>query len=305
MLFVTGKGGVGKTTVAAALALLGAREGKRVLACEVDAKGALAGAFEAGRVGFEPREVDPGLWLMAMDTEASLREYLRINLRLPLVTRLGPLANVFDFVADAAPGVKEILTVGKLAYEVRERHYDLVVVDAPASGHVIGQLAAPAALGDLVKVGLIRTQTEWMSAILRDPSTTGTVVVATPEEMPVTETIELVDGLRRRTEVDVAAIVVNRVLPELFSHNEQAIFDRVAVGPLHGALRADLGPPLDDVIAGARLAVQLRRRGAEHLARLRAELADLPHLYLPLLFGRTTGARATRVLADALGEELL
>ena len=73
-----------------------------------------------------------------MDTEASLREYLKLQLRIPVVGRIGPLAKAFDFVATAAPGVREILTVGKLCWEVRERHYDLVVVDAPASGHIVG-----------------------------------------------------------------------------------------------------------------------------------------------------------------------
>jgi anion-transporting ArsA/GET3 family ATPase len=305
LVFVTGKGGVGKTTVAAALALLAAREGKRVLACEIDAKGSLPAAFEAPPVGFEPREVEPRLWLMAMDTEASLAEYLRLNLRIPLVTRLGPLASMFDFVAHAAPGVREILTVGKLAYEVRERHYDLVVVDAPASGHIVGQLAAPRAIGDLVRVGLIRTQTDWMDDILTDPSTTGAVVVATPEEMPVVETIELVASIRARTEVDVAAIVINRVLPELFSRPEEALFDRVRTRAGRRTLAATLGPEIDEVLEGARVAVQLRRRGAEHLQRLRAELPELPQLYLPYLFTRPSGARATKVLADALADELL
>ena len=110
---------------------------------------------------------------MSMDTEASLREYLKLHLRIPVVGRIGPLAKAFDFVATAAPGVREILTVGKLCYEVRERHYDLVVVDAPASGHIIGQLAAPQAINDLVKVGLIRSQTDWMLDILSDAQTDG------------------------------------------------------------------------------------------------------------------------------------
>jgi len=116
LLVVTGKGGVGKTTVAAGLALLGAALGKRTLACEIDAKGDLAAAFDLRKVGFDPVAGPDGVRVMAMDTEASLREYLRINLHLPLVARLGPLARTFDFVADAAPGVKEILSVGKLAW---------------------------------------------------------------------------------------------------------------------------------------------------------------------------------------------
>ena len=144
LLFVTGKGGVGKTTIAASLALLASQHGKRTLVGEVDAKGNLADFFEIGPTSFKEREVAPGLFAMSMDTEESLKEYLSLQLKIPLVARLGPLARTFDFVANAAPGVKEILTIGKFLWEVRERSYDLVVVDAVATGHIIGQLAAPA-----------------------------------------------------------------------------------------------------------------------------------------------------------------
>ena len=114
LVFVTGKGGVGKTTVAAGLAQLAAEHGKRVLVCEVDAKGDVTSLFEANPTDFTPREIAPGIWSMSMDTEASLREYLKLHLRIPVVGRIGPLAKAFDFVATAAPGVREILTVGKL-----------------------------------------------------------------------------------------------------------------------------------------------------------------------------------------------
>jgi anion-transporting ArsA/GET3 family ATPase len=136
----------------------------------MDAKDALATAFDAGTLAFEPREVEPGLFAMAMNTEDSLREYLRLFVKVPLLGRIGPLARTFDFVADAAPGVKEILAVGKLCYEVRERHYDLVVVDAEASGHIVAQIGAPKVISDLVQVGLVRDQTEWMlDILLQDP----------------------------------------------------------------------------------------------------------------------------------------
>ena len=243
LVFVTGKGGVGKTTISAALALLGARAGRRTLVCEVDAKGSLAAAYETGPLTFRPRAVAERLQAMAMNTEDSLREYLALQLRMPLLARIRPLARSLDFVATAAPGVKEILTVGKLCYEVREDHYDLVVVDAVATGHIVGQLAAPQAIQELVQVGMVREQTRWMLEILDDPDRTGLVIVTTPEEMPVAETIEL--------------------------------------------------------------AVSLRRRRAEHLAALRDALPrSLPMLFVPELFARTSGLRATSQVAEALAEEL-
>ncbi|HEX2039593.1 MAG TPA: ArsA family ATPase [Acidimicrobiales bacterium] len=303
LLFVTGKGGVGKSTVAAALGVLAAQQGKRTLLCEVDAKGDVAAVLETAPTGFREREVQPGLFAMSMDTEESLREYISINLKLPVMARIGPLARVFEFVATAAPGVKEILTVGKLAYEVREDHYDLVVVDAVASGHIVGQLAAPQAINELVKVGLVRQQTGWMLDILGDPARTGLVIVATPEEMPVNETIELAGRVTGETNVDLAAVVVNRVLPELFGRGEEDVFERLVDS--EETVAATVGGRVGPVLEAARLAVTLRRTRAGHLERLRRDLdPSVPMLYVPYLFTRTHGMRSTNQVAETLGEEL-
>jgi anion-transporting ArsA/GET3 family ATPase len=305
LLFVTGKGGVGKTTVAAALGVLAAQHGKRTLVGEVDAKGNLADFFEVPPTGFEPRELAPGLSVMTMHTEDSLKEYLRLQLRVPFVARLGPLARTFDFVANAAPGVKEVLTIGKFLWEVRERHYDLVVVDAVASGHVIAQLAAPQGIREMVKVGLVREQTGWMLDLLGDPAVTGALIVASPEEMPVNETLELRARIREETNVDLAAVVVNRVLPELFGRGEEDVFDRLREPDGVTALEAAVKGPVGTVLDAAELAVTLRRTRVEHLTRLRDGLGgDVEILYVPELFTMFHGVRATRQVADALGAEL-
>ena len=301
LLFVTGKGGVGKTTTAAALADLAARRGKRTLVCEMDAKGAIAAAFEVNQLYFEPTEVRPGLFAMAMNTEDSLREYLRVVARIPLVGRIGPLARTFDFVADAAPGVKEILAIGKLAWEVRERHYDLVVVDAEASGHIVAQIDAPRAIRELVQVGPVRDQTEWMLQILGDHSRTGLVCVTTPEEMPITETVELVDKVRTTTDVDVAAVVVNRMLPPWFGDRDRAVFDALAAEPAQALLGATVGPKTGAVFQAAALA-QSRHEVAEgYLARLRDTLpGGVPVHVVPELFTKASGRRVVALVADEL-----
>ena len=225
------------------------------------------------RSPFEPTEVTSRLWAMAMNTEDSLREYLRLFVRIPLVARIGPLAHTFDFVADAAPGVKEILAVGKICYEVRERSYDLVIVDAESSGHIVAQIGAPRAIQQLVQVGLVRDQTNWMIDILDDPARTGLVIVTTPEEMPVTETLELVDRVRTETGVDIASVVANRVLPALFSERQLDVFARLDAPEPRRLMAERAGAKVTTVLdaaahhRGAPSRGRRAPRSAAHLAR--------------------------------------
>ncbi|TMK60251.1 MAG: ArsA family ATPase [Actinobacteria bacterium] len=308
LLFFTGKGGVGKSSVTAATALLAAERGKRVLLVEIEAKGNLTALFEHAPVGFEPREVHPGVFVMQMRTEASLREYLRLNLRVPVLGRLGPLANVLEFVATAAPGVKEILTVGKVCWEVRESiagraDWDLVVVDAAATGHVVAQLDAPRAIQGLVQVGQVREQTDWMVELLSDPAVTALNIVTSPEEMPVNETIQLVERVREELTVPLGAVMVNRVLPEPFTRSDEPAFDAMSEPAAVDVLSNAAGSGATAVLEATNLAVSLRRSRAVHLNRL-AEHVDLPLVMLPYLFVRDHGLRVTRMLADALSQEL-
>jgi anion-transporting ArsA/GET3 family ATPase len=272
----------------------------------MEPRGDLSEAFECGTTTYEPKVVLPGLSVMTMNTEAALREYLRLTLHIPTFGRLTPLADAFDFVASAAPGVREILTVGKLFYDVEGGEYDLIIVDAAATGHIVGHLATPVALGELVKRGLVADQAKAIAAMLDDPSTTGVVVVATPEEMPVSEAIELVARLGQETGTHVAAVVANRVLPELFSRSDGAVFTALA----HTARASSPGgdgasEALRAVLEGVELVVGRRRASAVHLDTLRAGIpGDLPLLLVPLLFGRVHGPRAVQLVAQALGEEL-
>ena len=318
LLVVTGKGGVGKTTVASALAWQAASIGKNVLLCELDAKGDLLASLQgvSGRatapLTFTPRELHPRLHAMVMEPEESLKEYLRIYLRLPLVTRIGLLSNAFDFLANAAPGVREIVTIGKLAHEVRERNYDLVVVDATASGHIVGLLRAPQAINELVQAGLLRSQTAWISEILGDPALTAVVAVATAEELPVSETAELFVNIATQTNVSVQAIVVNRVLPMPFTQAESVEFASLRVKASSGS--SLVGVTLGGVderetellLRGVGLAEDLRMESLGHLAALRTigRNADVPVALVAQIFGVSTGLPATIAVAEMLAEEL-
>ncbi len=308
LLFFTGKGGVGKSTVTAASALLAAERGKRVLLVEVDSKGNVTALFERPPVGFDPEEIYPGVHAMQMNTEASLREYLKLNIRVPVLGKIGPLASMLDFVANAAPGVKEILTVGKVCWEVRESiegrsDWDIVIVDAAATGHVVAQLDSPRAIRELVQVGPVRAQTDWMVELLADPAITALNVVTSPEEMPVSETIELVTSARAELDVRLGTVVVNRVLPEPFTRADEPVFAALRAPAATAALTDEVGPGADAVLDAAGLAVALRRSRAVHLTNLRNAI-DLPLVYVPYFFVRDHGLRVTRMVADALAEEL-
>ena len=305
LLFITGKGGVGKTSIAAGMAQMLADQGKHVLACEIDAKGDLSAAFEIAPAGFKPTKISDELEVMSMDTEASLKEYLRLHLKIPVVGKIGPVAKAFDFLATAAPGVREILTIGKLCWEVREKNYDVLVVDASATGHIIGQLAAPQAINDLVKVGLIRSQSDWMLEILSDPAQTGLVIVTTPEEMPVLETVQLAESVREETTVELASVVVNRLLPERFGPRDEPVFDALAKPAAVRRLSKALGSDAAPVVAAAALATSLRRGRTTQLEILRTALPGIPLILVPELFQRTDGLRATNQIATHLAEELV
>ena len=212
---VSGKGGVGKSAVTAGLALLAQRQGLRVLAVEMGSPGGLSAHFSTGPLDFKPREVRPGLHAMHMVRSEALLEYLSLQLRLPGMRRFGPFARAFDALATAAPAIREIITIGKVLWEVKEDRWDLVVADAPPTGQIGSYLRAPLSISELVPTGRIRQQSEWMRDALKDPKTTQVILVNQPEELPTTETLETIKWIRTQELVADPLVVTNRVLPEL------------------------------------------------------------------------------------------
>ena len=295
LVFVTGKGGVGKSTVAVALARLAARRGLRTLLCEMDAKGSVAARVGGDPLTFEPRLVEPNLWAMVMDTEQSLREYLRLFVRIPLLTKVTPLAAVFDFVADAAPGVKEILGVGKLCHEVRQDNYDIVIVDSEATGHIVSQIAAPRIVGQLAGIGMLRDQTEWMARILEDESQCTVIPVVVPEELVVHESIELVNSIRSQTQTDVSWMILNRIEEPLVATTDATTWD---------ALRAVLPPAACEPLMRASTARELQRLA---VAELNDAVGGVEFIVVPEVGGWGDGTGTfdvDDVLIARLGEEL-
>lgn len=218
LIVITGKGGVGRSTVAAATATRASRNGRRVLAIDASAGRGLALALGCP-VAPEPGKATlidgPGsVTLLELDTEAALEQYVRLQFPTPISPRvLGPVARIFEYVANAAPAVREILTIGKIGHEVKNGPWDLVVVDGPATGHIVELLGSPANLGELVGIGPLAKETDWLRELLADPTITGVVAVSTAEELPVTETLELLARLESETTVPVVGVVLNRWPP--------------------------------------------------------------------------------------------
>ncbi len=225
LLIIGGKGGVGRSSAAAGLAVSMARRGKKVLAIDSVGAGDLRSRFSEGSgpvsAGVISSLVANGveLSILEVSTETSLQEYVQRFVSLPggssRLMSLGPIARVFEYVSKAAPAVKEILTVGKIGHEVRNGDWDVVVVDGPATGHLVELLSAPESLFELVQVGPLVEQTAWLNDILADAQQTAVLLVTTPEELPVSELVELNSRVENETACGVRAVVVNRMTPVL------------------------------------------------------------------------------------------
>ena len=239
LLVVTGKGGVGKTTVAAALGLVAARAGKRTIVAEVAQRGDVASAFDRpGSEPFEEVEIAERLFHISIDPQDALEEYLRDQLPSAAVAELRIRSRVFAMVAAATQGMLELLTVGKL-WELAQLDrrtpgagaYDLVVVDAPATGHGVAVLSAPRTFAAAAGSGPVARQGKIIDAMLSDPEQIAVVAVARAEELAVSETGALRAALQERMGLPLERVVANALDPDRFSPREARLLEAHAAHP--------------------------------------------------------------------------
>jgi anion-transporting ArsA/GET3 family ATPase len=297
LVFVTGKGGVGKTTVAVALGLRAAAEGKRTIVCEVSAQENASRIFDHTEVGFHEVEMAENLWSISIDPDESMREYVLLQLKVRAMRDMLFRSRIFNYLAAATPGLKELVTIGKI-WELaqldrkvkRGRKYDLVIVDAPATGHGIGFLQTPRTFAAIARVGPIHSQAQQLDRLITDQEHTGAAIVALPEEMPVNESAALEQDLRTEVGVAVDRIYMNGLYPERFSGEEAARLGEIAGGE-NGAVRA---------ACRAALSEHNRARSQRaQLARLRRRV-QAPVKTLPFLFEPELGVESARRLATRL-----
>ncbi|WP_437675156.1 ArsA family ATPase [Sorangium sp. So ce131] len=303
-LFVTGKGGVGKTTISGALALAFAARGKRVLVAMCNTKERLSAILGTRPIGQEVTQVAERVWAVNISPDRALREYGEMVLKVRAAADL-----VFDnkytrTFFRAVPGLFEWAMLGKAWFHTTEvlddgsPRYDVVLLDAPATGHGMDMLRVPKVILDVAPPGVLRRDAEAAWAMFRDPARSGVVVVTLAEEMPATETIELVGEVRGELGLPVHRLIINSVLPPLFSPEERRAL-------LADPARLDVGAPAraahtaeSAAVAGARRAM---RESVQHesLARLRRAL-DVPTVVLPFLFDEASTVAGTRTLAARL-----
>ncbi len=259
-LIVVGKGGVGRTSVSGALAMLRAREPARVLAMEYDRLGALTTAF-GRKPGFDLAQVAPGLWTVVLDGAHQLEEYLHTVVPSRALLKAVVNSGAYRYFVDAAPGLRELIMIGKIYHELEYRPpsppWDLVVLDAPATGQALSVLRMPLAARETFGAGIVGGTAASVAELLRDPARCGVVLVTSPEPFAVSETLETHAALSGLG-VEIAAVVFNRTRAPRFDAHAVA---RLARRP---ALRA-AAPHLDGLAAVAHS--ELRRAAGERRAR--------------------------------------
>ncbi|HMT04633.1 MAG: ArsA family ATPase [Solirubrobacterales bacterium] len=295
LLFVTGKGGVGKTTVAMALGIRAAMEGKRTIVCEVAATENASRLFAQSEVGFREVELANDLWAISIDPDESMREYVLLQLKVKAMRDLLFRSRMFTYLAAATPGLNELVTIGKI-WELAQldrkvkhgRKYDLVIVDAPATGHGISFLQTPRTFASIAKVGPIHNQALQLESLITDQEQTGTVIVSLPEEMPVNETARLESELAGDIGIAIDRVVMNALYPETFSKSDVKKLARLGKSE-DGEIRA----------AGRAATSQATRAAAqrEQLARLE-EMVEADVTTLPYIFKPELDLKAARQLAE-------
>jgi anion-transporting ArsA/GET3 family ATPase len=295
LIFVTGKGGVGKSTVATALGLVAARRGLRTIVAELASQERVGQAFERQGRPFEEIELAENLFTISVDPQLAMEEYLRV--KTGAVGQALGQSRLFHAFAMATPGMRELLSVGKL-WELAQHErrtdggdvYDLVIVDSPAAGHGVGILRTPRTFAEIARVGPIAHQAGVIAGTIADTDFTAVIAVATAEEMPVNETLWLRDALAEE-QLTLEATIVNACYPQRFSARERTALAKArkrATEPLTGAA---LGAALSE---HARMTAQ-----REQLARLREGLAT-ETVELPYLFAESVGRAELDQLADSL-----
>ncbi len=301
-LFVTGKGGVGKTTVCAALALALAGRGKRVLIAMCGAHERLSSILGTPPIGHDIQELAGGVWATNINAERAMEEYGHIVLKVRALARAVFQNKYTSSFFRAVPGLHDWAMLGKAWYHTTEERsqgghrFDTVLFDAPSTGHGLDMLRVPKVILDIVPPGVLRRDAEQAWELFRDPLKSGVVVVSLPEEMPTTETIELVKTLRNELSLPVQRLIINAMHEPLFSPAEREAL--LACDDLLDVTRS-LSSPGDRALSVAARRAARESLQARCVQRLDVELG-VHRTILPYLLDGAGTSEGTRQLAALL-----
>ncbi|MGZ4689519.1 MAG: ArsA-related P-loop ATPase [Acidimicrobiia bacterium] len=306
VIIVAGKGGVGKTTVTATLAVAAARTGMSVLIVEVEGKSGLAAAFDRPNLGYEESELAAGVRGRTLTPDAALVDWLEGN-GLKRISKRLVQTGALDIVATAVPGMKDILVLGKVKSLDLSHAADLIIVDAPAAGHAITFLTSAQGLLDAVSVGPVRKQAMDVIELLADPERCQVLLVTIPEETPVSELVDTAFAIEDRTGVSLGPVVVNGCYEDLEAGSKGSP-PQLGTDDAISAAAIERDAELLDVFVSEREARDLARAAAfraeraaiqHHQADRLAQRLPLPQIRLPFLFTADLGMREIERLADA------
>jgi anion-transporting ArsA/GET3 family ATPase len=296
VVIVAGKGGVGKTTVTAALAVTAARAGSSVLIVEVEGKSGLPTMFDTPALSYDELDLDPRVRARFLTPDAALVDYLETHGMRRISKRL-IASGALEVVATAVPGMKDILVLGKVKSLDETRAADLIIVDAPAAGHAVSFLLSPRGLLDAVRVGPINKQAADVVALLTDPSRCQVMLVTLPEETPVSEVIETAYAIEDRAGVALGPVIVNQCFEPLpvgvTASRDDLLRDAEACGRFVSEREAN------DLVHAAEFRAERHAVQHEQIERLGDRL-PLPRIELPFLFTPDIGRPQIDALAGAL-----
>ena len=292
LLIVAGKGGVGKTTVSATLALAAARSGLSSLIIEVEGKSGLSSMFGVPAFSYDEVELTEGVRARTLTPDEALVEYLEDSDMGRISKRL-MTSGALDMVSTAIPGIRDILVLGKIKQMERAGLADLLILDAPAAGHAISFLQSASPLADAVPIGPINNQAKDVLALLGDPARCQVVLVTLPEETPVNELVETAYQLEDRVGISLGPVVVNGVYPALPGLEADPVAAAEAAG---ASLREG---EADSLTAAATFRRERMELQADQIGRL-AEALPLPQLSLPYLFDAELGPEQLDQLASSI-----
>jgi cellulose biosynthesis protein BcsQ len=272
LLIVTGKGGVGKTTVAAALALTSAREGARTLVCEVNTKERITSLLGKPEVGAEVTSIEENLWAVNVQPQEAMREYALMILKFESIYSAVFENRLVRYFLRFIPSLQELVLLGKILFHLKEKRpdgswrFDRIIVDAPATGHAITVLSVPQVIIDTVPPGAMASEAAWMRDLLVDKDTTAVVLVSLPEELPVNETIDLDRALTDRVKLRAQLVVLNGFIHRRFQPGE--VGDQVP-------------PALREVARVHDVRAALSATSLHRLASLKLPIVTVPRFFSP------------------------